>query len=503
MPKIVEVPGVGNVEFPDDVPDQDISRTIRLHTPEPDAKGSPEWAQWRNQRVSDLNGAAAKPPDDPGFFHGLWQAVNPFPAAAQLIEGKNPDTGKYGGPIQGVMNLAGNAVDAAKDQVQKARDAWARGEHVEAAGHALAAALPIAGPVAANAGEAIGGGRPGEGIGQAVGLGLSLEAPRAISSLPAAFDAVAPAAVRQSLQNALRDSSVAQYSRALAQTTKANKAITAEVVPRLIDEGVTAGSLKGLAAKTAAQIGSYGRAIGEAWDNLPPGTTTEFQPIYDRLQSEIDNTHSIKDASGKPIPAGPEAERAIGNITKLQQTLTDVAETDPQTGRLVLPVEKARFLRQYFDKVAEAAGRSGGGNLAADSAAQAHAIAADSIRGELAKDHPDIADLNKEYSFWKDVNQVVTDTIARKQGQAPSLGARAAQAAGFVKGGVLGAQAAKALTEATASPAWRTVDAVLKDRLADALAKGQRGPAEFYVSKAAAALAAGSPALTAGSGSQP
>jgi hypothetical protein len=534
MAQVVEVPGQGNVEFPDGMSDQDIARVIRLHTPEPEAKGSPEWAQWRNQRVSDLNDAATSPskPFDQGFFHGLWQAVNPFPAVGELVAGKNPQTGKYGGPIQGAMNLVGNVGDAATEQAQKAKAAWDRGEHVEAAGHALAAVLPVVGPAAANAGEAIGEGRTGEGLGQAAGLLGTVEAGRIVHGAGATADALAPAVAKDAIQNWLRTGGETEYARALAPTTRANKAITAQVVPELIDRGVTAATLKGLQAQAQTHIGALGAAIGEAWDKLPPGTSTELAPVYDRLQNAIEDVHSVESGpqtktvtpppsnvlgpNGQPvqqapytvtstemIPKGPEAARAISNLKALQQTLTDVSETDPVTGKTVVPVDKVVGLRRYFDDIAARAGRYQGKDLADQSTAEAHGIAADAIREQLAQDHPDIAALNKEYSFWKNVNQVVTDTITRKQGQAPSLGTRVAQAAGFVKGGVLGAEAAKTLAEATASPAWRTVDAVLKDRLADALAKGQRGPAEFYISKAAAALAAGSPALTAGTGTEP
>lgn len=517
MSQIVEVPGQGNVEFPDGMSDQDIGRVVRLHISEPDAKGSPEWASWRNQRVHDLNDAAISPnkPDDTSMFKMLWDKVNPFP----MLAGKNPDpgsvpnpvasgpralgggehSGQYGGPLQGAENLVVNVGNAMADQGHKAASAYKQGDYVSAAGHGVAAALPVLGPMAANFGEHAGtaagsylGGNPDpqatkQAITDAAAAALTFGGPKIARGAVGAVDAVAPG-LRPGVETWLRTNAENQYGRVLKPTTNANKLRTAEVVPDLIDQGIMAPTLKDLQSRAQGEISRVGQAIGDAWQNLPAGTATEFQPIYDRLQGEIDKTHSVPDSSGKLIPKGPEAERAIGNITKLQQTLTDVSETDPQTGKLMLPVDKARNLRQYFDDVAQKAGRYDGQNLATQSTAEAHGIAADSIRNELGKDHPDIAALNKEYSFWKDVNQVTTDTLLRKQGQAPSLGARAAQVAGFAKGGPLGAAAMKALADATSSPAWGTVAAVLKDRLADAIAKGNTGPAEFYVSKIAAAV---------------
>jgi hypothetical protein len=247
----------------------------------------------------------------------------------------------------------------------------------------------------------------------------------------------------------------------------------------------------GLQAQTQAHIASVGQAIGDAWDNLPAGTATDFEPIYDRLQSAIDDVHSVPDSNGKPIPKGPEAERAISNISKLQQTLLDVAEPNP-AGGLQIPVDKVRQLRQYFDGIAAKAGRYTGKDLADASASEAHGLAADAIRENLASDHPDIAALNKEYSFWKGADQVVGDTIQRRQGQSVGLGRMLARGFGFAKGGVLGAEGMDLLTQAVRSPAWGTVSAVLKDRLADAIASGNGTTAQFYVQKIgkAAGLAA-------------
>jgi hypothetical protein len=490
MPKVVEVPGVGNVEFPDGMADADISRTIRMHTPEP-TRGTPEWKWWALQRNQDLNGAAASPnqPEDKSFLRMLWDKVNPFQVFTADGEGGGDQPGQ--GPIG---KTVGAIAKAQLNQGKQAVDSFRQGDYSSAVGHGVAAALPVVGPMAANfgehAGEALGsmeGGNPDtnaakEAATDALAAGTMYAVPEAGSII----ERVRPGTLAAA-SDALRANAEAQYARVLNPTTNANKFKTAKIVPELIDRGVVARNLKGIQSTAEGEISRFGQAIGNAWDNLPPDTATEFQPIYDKLQSEIDNTHSVTGSSGKKIPAGPEAKRAIGDIQKLQETLMDVAATDPETGKLMLPVDKARFLRQYFDGVAENAGRSSGANLAADSTAQAHAIAADSIRHELAKDHPDIAALNKEYSFWKDVNDVVTATILRKQGQAPSLGSRVAQAAGYAKGGILGAEALKALQAATSSPGWGTAFAVLKDRLADALSKGQRGPAELYARRIAQA----------------
>lgn len=507
MPKTVDVPAgifspqAETVEFPDSMSNDDISRAIRLHTPEPAQKGSQEWVNWRNQRLSDLtdHATSGQQPEDKGWMKMLWDKVNPFAVVTAPGAGGGDQPGQ--GPIGKVI---GGVVKAGADQASKAVAAATSGDYLSAAGHGAAAALPVLGPMAANFGE-----HAGTAIGAAMGGNPDPNATKeavtdalaALVPVGAAKGARALSSVAPGLEAGMRSNAEEQYARVLNPTTKANKFTTAAVVPELIDRGVTARTMKGLQAQAQSHIGALGAAIGDAWDNLPAGTSTELAPVYDRLQSAIDNTHSVADSSGKMIPKGPEAARAIGNIQQLQQTLMDVAETDPTTGKLTIPVDKVRGLKQYFDDIAAKAGRYQGNDLADASTAEAHGIAADSIREELAKDHPDIDKLNKEYSFWKNVNGVVSDTIQRRQGQAPPLGARLAQGAGFIKGGVVGAEAMKALTEAVRSPAWGTVSAVMKDRLADSLARGgslQANSAIYQIRRAVAAKAlTGQPQQTA------
>lgn len=104
------------------------------------------------------------------------------------------------------------------EQAQKAKQVWDEGNHVEALGHTLAAALPLIGPAAAHIGETAGGEQPQfdkygnviapgaepdipRAIGQTLGLGTSIAAPEGIKAVaPAAVDAAASAVkVRSSL----------------------------------------------------------------------------------------------------------------------------------------------------------------------------------------------------------------------------------------------------------------------------------------------------------------
>src|SRR5262249_41012616 len=156
----------------------------------------------------------------------------------------------------------------------------------------------------------------------------------------------------------------------------------------------------------------------------------------------------------------------------LKNTLLEVAEKNPTTGKLEVPVEKLRQLRQIWDETAAQAKVYQGKDLADAASGKIHAMAADGIRDVFDQQFPDIAKLNKEYSFWKNVEKVVGDTVLRREGQAKPLGQKIAGAAGAaigataggatggVTGGLLGAikgkEAMEGLTALMSSTAWRT-----------------------------------------------
>jgi hypothetical protein len=448
---------------------------------------TPAAGQW----ASTDDHAAAAPAQPEGLVRMTLRKVNPLPLITYP-----------GGPLKMFEDSSVNLMNQAKDE-------WNQGgsHRIDAVRHGISAAIPAVGPAISHLADEGGtylsslfGSGPAntqagkEALSDVLAAVIAEKTPEyaptvikgGARALVKGLDAVAPE-LRGKIGESLRTSGQTDYSGVLNPTTKANKARTAAIVPELMKRGETALTLKSLNERATGQVAKYGQLIGDAWDNLPAGTTTELQPIYDRLQSEIENEHSIKDANGNLIPKSPVAKTAIGNLNALQEVLMDVAEPDPTTGELRVPVDKMRSLRQYFDQVQKDAGAFEGKNLSQQAVGRAHEVAADAIRAELAKDHPDIAALNKEYSFWSDVARVTGDTITRRQGQRVPLTTRIAQAAGFAKAGFAGAEAMKQLTTLTSSPAWGTMSAVLKDRLANAIATGNPGAVQFITNQLAGA----------------
>jgi hypothetical protein len=86
-------------------------------------------------------------------YVGLKQTASDlFHGFANLIGSARP-TPDHPDPIDAL--IAHQVIDPAHDQVTKAREAFQQGRYSEAAGHAMAAAIPVIGPMAASVGEQI------------------------------------------------------------------------------------------------------------------------------------------------------------------------------------------------------------------------------------------------------------------------------------------------------------------------------------------------------------
>lgn len=279
------------------------------------------------------------------------------------------------------------------------------------------------------------------------------------------------------LGKGLRDSAEKGYSQVLNATTKGNKIRSAKVVPELIDRGVMALTDKGLGRKTAKGLSEATERLEDAYANLPPDAAIPVDDVVKSLQSKAADAFKV---GGKSM--SPQSDQALRLADSLTKRLLSQATTDAN-GKRVITVDAARKTRQIYDEISKAAGRFEGKALADHSAGVVHGMAADSIRdflNQVASGKAKIGDLNKEYSFWRNADQVVQDTLLRRQGQARPLGQKLAAGAGAVagavhggpKGAALGYEAMRAVEAATTSAAWRTASAVAKDRLAKALASG-------------------------------
>jgi hypothetical protein len=270
----------------------------------------------------------------------------------------------------------------------------------------------------------------------------------------------------------LKRSAETSYSKALAPTTKANKAITDKVVPGLIEKKTVALTRQSLMNKAGANADTAGEALDSAYDKLPKDATTDWKPVFENIakaKEEITVNGVVMDVGRHNA------------LNAIQKDLLDVVGGGVKEARKpVVSVETARKVRQILDRSISQKGKVFGLTGNETDALAVQKIAANSIRSELAKDYPDIAKLNKEFSFWNNVREVVGDTIQRTKSQTSVAGELAGDTGAVVGatiGGTVGTVAAagvvgKLLNATVKSTAWRTVSAVTKNTLAKLLSEG-------------------------------
>lgn len=384
-----------------------------------------------------------------------------------------------GGPV----GAAAKGLEAATVGVRGARALNTIGKAgLEAAGAAGVAGLQTGGDTTAMKEAALAGGI-GSVAGQAIG------------------------AVAKTIPAKLKASAVEKYEKVLNPGGKRDKYLTDKIVPGLLDRRVVATSMSNLKGKVDSMAEKFGEQLGAKFDAIPDEVALDVRPVLKHIEEGAEQ-FTMKAADGSHVAMGPEAKRGLQNQYDLYSALVSAAKENPETGALEVSVKQLRKFRQYADDVAARAGAYSGRDLAAHSTAEAHKLAGNGVREEMAKAYPDIAEINREFSFWKKAQQVVDNTIERKVGQQGGLGKKiagaAAGAVGLANGGVITGILSKAAGEKfesiITSPAWRTVDANLRNRLADALVKGDKVQAGFYIQKIANTL--GGAAASSGANSE-
>ena len=294
--------------------------------------------------------------------------------------------------------------------------------------------------------------------------GTAQDIPGTIKDLPDV-----PGAIRNSPAAAadyLRNSANAQIQRVLGPTTVKNKLAAAKVAPQLAqDSDLMSLTRKSLEEKATAKADEVGQQIDEKYLSIPEGATLPTKPLLDHLEQGKSNFTGSK---GEILDQG-----AIDRIDGLKQIVQQFGDQVPVT-------DIVKLRRMWDEQIAQ----SSKGHLA-PSIAEASDIAlkrdaAGSIRDQLAEAYPDLDVINKQYSYYASIRDVMRATNLRKGSQATPLSETALAAAGavggIVKGGLAGgpagAVAMGTLSKAMHSTGWNTLSANVKYRVADFLAAG-------------------------------
>lgn len=286
------------------------------------------------------------------------------------------------------------------------------------------------------------------------------------------------------LSGPLAKTAETQYERALAPTTKINKNITKDITPQLIKRGET-GSLGSLEKKAGEKISTLGPQLDKSYAQAP----TPIKGAGTKVIADLDTLKATYMPGGKV--AQPQAVKAIEGVQDIVRQYG--ADVDPTTLRRV---------RQIFEEVPAARGAYAGVDLSTNYTLNAQDQAANSIRGIL-NSSPNIGKLNKEISFWLDVQKVTRDSGLRQTGQSgglakvltPLAAGAAATTTGVKFGATAGIEAgvgtalATMAYQAVRSPLWRTTSAVAKNRLAQLIANGDVRNAGLLITRLGLAAA--------------
>lgn len=401
-----------------------------------------------------------------------------------------------------------------------------------------------AGKFAERAGEFIAGGAVARGVigGVPVLARAAASAPRAAAiieggvtgaavssaqggdpAVGAALGAAVPAAAPlvKSLSTALKESAVRSFTRTLGATKETLKNVSDKVVrgypvagdqvPGLIERGIIKWTRRGLSEHAAREVDNLGEQIDNLWSAIPEGQRVPAQTVRDALkaaQQELaldgpaksltvrmaevlpdDVVKSINaqagtavvERSGKAI-IEPAAVRNLQRIERMIETLADDAGS--------VDVHQLRRVKQIFDDVVAGRGGYAGKtqSIADQGGVLARKEAANAIREELAAQYPDIAKINRQFHFWRNVQTIIDETLRRTSSQSQPMGQQLARVAGSAAAGhggagaaILTGEAASLFRKITTSAGWNTTSAFAKDRLAGLLASGQLGRATLVM----------------------
>lgn len=320
---------------------------------------------------------------------------------------------------------------------------------------------------------------------------------------------------------ALRTNADRLVMQALGPTKERFKAMAARITPEILRRGLS-GSREAILARATQVADDVGTQIDGALQQYAQrqiGTTpivdaletakdafrtTQQLPIADAMKRGL--TGRARDLGNGMVAIDVVFEpRAINQLTGLQGIIRELGDN--------ATVEQLVAIRRAWDKVVDQAGgfahRAPGavGQPLSDQAeAWAKREATGAIRKALASELPDLATLNREFAFWKSLEDVLTQTTQRTQPHGPGLGAtitkRAGQVigagggspggvTGMVTGAVIGGAVATRLHQLLTSPRFRLLDARFKNGLADALVSGNEQAIVGQVMRANAALLSG------------
>jgi hypothetical protein len=323
-------------------------------------------------------------------------------------------------------------------------------------------------------------------------------------------------AIATSLADSLKTSAAENVAKFFNPTTKPFKAVIERRTPEILDRGsevlgtlgrTRAGATEVFDAATQEAGAAIDQALSVYGSDVVQDAPQRLMAALDVAKAPYVKTRIVSAAEAATLPAamvvGPTAggvQIAIPlNAGKVKQI--DALKQIVAAHGNDMTVDDLVGLRRAWDEIAYA--RPQFGQLGpAESAKWAKKMGGDAIRAIVQSDRPDLAALNREFAFWKDLGTVMDATVTRKTGQVGGLLPGMAEGAGFAgqiaSGGSIPAafavgKIAKLAQQVFASPRYLSLAANVRTGLADAMTTamttGKQAPLEGWLRTAAARLA--------------
>lgn len=274
-------------------------------------------------------------------------------------------------------------------------------------------------------------------------------------------EAIAPA-----LTKSLKESAAKSYGKVLGATTKSEKETASKVIPGMVEKKPITFSRGTLQATAEKEMDKSGEALEKSYDDLPKDSKISIVPTIENIKKEQEGL-KIKGVL-------PEVNKVrYAQLDKVKNDLMQVArarEVSPQTLREFRQVYDSHIVesKQGFKMT----GR-GGARL------QAQRFIANDIRRELAQKLPNIAKLNKTYSFWSHMEELLETTGPKEKGALSSIHGFGAvrpeeihpYLGVFINLGKL----------VSDNVLWNSISGSLKSRIADTIASGNFGQANKLI----------------------
>jgi len=324
------------------------------------------------------------------FFSNLGEQINPVTIAKGLA-----NTALH--PIDTGVGI----LKAANEQRLKAHEELDKGHYGQMAARSVAAAIPILGPAAAEAGEQIGSGDIAGGLGKATGIVGPMVAAGAMRKAPAKNAIKADALEREAVQQ------VAQ--KVLAPKDRKYQPLAQTASKELLKRGVQ-GDRVAIQQWADDLISDAGSRIDDVIDTYPESQTLKTKPVVDELSKAID---ALEFTGTKGKQVNPQFKDLHGSLAEMRAFVAERGDD--------MTFADMRRLRAQLDTASRESGAfaKAKGDRSLSAAEGATFDTANALRRQIAAERPELAGPNADMHLGIAVRDIL-DPVKGRPAQPPS-----------------------------------------------------------------------------------